>query len=366
MSDEDGRPELKPARPDAPESEGRPSYAPRLPWKWIILGVFGVAAVFASYFIRQGQRQEALRQQMLTLHHDRLTSVAERYLGFRRRLETWVIEAGAAGEPERYVDPRLNISGLRSGEGLYLRVPADFTGDPAQIEGAAMAMEQDGITRCLGIAPMSVRGLYEKGYFLTPEWVDSVRDEADMMRLRVLDDQLGRHIQVDAPVVLSMMQADWFMLVIERGEDRRDHPVDVYLWDLRRNQQLLRARIQGNGLLVPVRLRFEGTNPAPAQGHPQIRSGGAADCSIASQIRALAGGEAIDFASGAQLIEAAAREHEGAEGEGAEGEGAEGEGAEGEGAEGEGVSPAADEQGSDEQGPGATPSEPSPARAPAP
>jgi hypothetical protein len=370
MSDEDGRPELKPARPDAPESEGRPSYAPRLPWKWIILGVFGVAAVFASYFIRQGQRQEALRQQMLTLHHDRLTSVAERYLGFRRRLETWVIEAGAAGEPERYVDPRLNISGLRSGEGLYLRVPADFAGSPEQIEGAAMAMEQDGITRCLGIAPMSVRGLYEKGYFLTPEWVDSVRDEPDMMRLRVLDDQLGRHIQVDAPVVLSMMQADWFMLVIERGENRRDHPVDVYLWDLRRNQQLLRARIQGNGLLVPVRLRFEGVTPAPAPGRPQLRSGGAADCSIASQIRALAGGEAIDFESGAQLIDAAARE--GAEAEGAEAEGAEGQDAEGEDAEGEG-----DGEGATEGEPGETseegtpdeaepPAQPAPAGQPAP
>ena len=315
---DDERPPLEPARPDAPRGEG-PSYGPRFPWKWVLLGVGGIGAIFASYFIRQGQRQEALREDMLALHADQLSEVAERYLTFRQRIESYVREAGAAGEPETYVDPRLNISGLRSGEGLYLRLPADFTGDSEHIEGAARVMEPDAITRCLGLSPTSVRGLYEKGYFLTPDWVNEVRTEQEMMSLRVLDDQLGRHVQVDVPVVLSMLQADWFMLVIQQGESRRDAPVDVYLWDLRRNQQLLRARIQGRGLLVPVRLRFEGVNPAAAEGRPQVRSGGATDCSIASQIRALTGGDPIDFESGAAVIDAARRADEEAAAADAEG-----------------------------------------------
>ena len=254
---------------------------------------------------------------MLTLHESELSEVSERYLGFRRRLEELVMQAHEAGEPESWADPRLNISGLRSGEGLYLRIPADWADSSERIEGAALAMERDAITRCLGLAPASVRGLYEKGFFLTPEWVDQVRNEDSMMELRVLDDQLGRHIQVDAPVVLSMMQADWFLLVLQQGESRRDAPVDVYLWDLRRSRQLLRARIQGRGLLVPVRLRFEGTNPAPAPGRPDVRSGGATDCSIASQIRALTGGEPLDFESGAAVIEAAEEAEAEAEGESA-------------------------------------------------
>lgn len=307
--DEDGRPPLEPARPDAAESRGRPSYAPRLPWKWIVLGIAGIGALFATYYFRRGERQEALREQMLALLDQRdMSALSERYLGFRRKIEGWVMqaaEAGADGPPEEYVDPRLNISGLRSGEGLYLRVPADFANSAERIEGAAMAMEGDAITRCLGLAPMSARGLYEKGYFLTPEYEEQVREEPEMMELRVLDDQLGRHVQVDAPVVASMLQADWFLLVVQRGDNRRDHPVDVFLWDLRRDQLLLRSRIQGRGLLVPVRMRFEGVNTPRAPGRPAVQSGGAADCSIASQIRELAGQEAIDFESGEAVIEAA-------------------------------------------------------------
>lgn len=335
--------DLKPARPDVDEEVGK-AYAPRVPWKWLIFVIGGVGAMFTFYYVRQDRRQEALRDQMLTLHETQLSDLSERYLGYRRRIETWTTEAAEAGEPETWVDPRLNISGLRSGEGLYLRIPAEWADTPERIEGAALAMEQDAITRCMGIAPMSVRGLYEKGYFLTPEWVDQIREEPDMMQLRVFDDQLGRHIQVDAPVVVSMMQADWFMLILQQGENRRDAPVDVYLWDMRENRQLLRTRIQGRGLLVPVRLRFDGVNPAPAPGRPQIRSGGAHDCSIASQIRALTEGAPIEFDSGQQLIDAAARaaEEDAAAAEEAEGD-AEGAATEGEATEGEAEEPATEE-----------------------
>ena len=243
---------------------------------------------------------------LASLERTELTEIAERYLAYRRRIEELVQQAHEAGEPDNWADPRLNFEGLRSGEGLYLRIPADWADTSERIEGAALAMDRDAITRCLGISPMSVRGLYENGYFLTPEWADQISREQDLMQLRVLDDQLRRHILVDAPVVATMMQeARWFLLVLQQGENRRDHPVDVYLWDLRRNQQLLRARVQGRGLLVPVRLRFEGTTAPAAPGRPQVQSGGANDCSIASEIRALTGGAPIAFESGANVIEAA-------------------------------------------------------------
>jgi len=70
---------------------------------------------------------------------------------------------------------------------------------------------------------------------------------------------------------------------------------------------LLRARIQGRGLLVPVRLAFEGTRSAPAPGRSRVRSGGAADCSIASQIRAMTGNAPLEFQSGDAVIRHAAQ-----------------------------------------------------------
>ena len=279
---------LRPARPDAPDVDGR-AWAPRIPWKWIIAVVVGLGLVFGSYFTRRAQRQEALREQMLTLHERELTELSERYLAYQHRIEGLVREAAESGSPEAWADPRLNFGGLRAGEGLYLRVPLDWTDSSDRIEGAARGMEQDAITRCLSLSPMSVRGLYESGYFLTPEWVDSVRDEEDMMELRVLDDQLGRHIQVDAPVLISMMEADWFLLILETGESRRTSPVRVFLWDLQRNEQLLRAEVQATGVLVSARMQFEGVESSSAPGRQSAVSGGAADCSIASQIRELTG-----------------------------------------------------------------------------
>lgn len=307
------RPKLEPARPDAAEGRGKPAYAPKIPWKTISAVILGFAGIFTIYAVRQDSRKERLRAEMLAFHETELSEISERYLGFRRRIEELVRQAHEAGEPDNWADPRLNISRLRSGEGLYLRIPAEWADSSERIEGAARAMERDAITRCLGIAAMSMRGLYEKGFFLTPEWVDQVREEQDMMSLRVLEDQLGRYYQVDAPVVQSIMEAEWFLLVLQQGENRRDHPVDVYLWDLRHNQQILRARIQSRGLLVPVRLRFEGTYPRPAPGRPQVQSGGANDCSIASQIRALTGAEPLEFESGAAVIEAARAAEEEAE-----------------------------------------------------
>ena len=273
-----------------------------MPWKTVIAVILGVLGLFAFYRVRQDRRMEALRQQMLDLHEHQLNEIADRYMAYRRRIETLVIEAAEGGEPEPLA--RVNLAGLRSGEGLYLRLRGENATSGELIRSAALAMERDAITRCLGLTPMSLRGLYAQGDFLTPTWVEGLREEQDMMRLRVLEDQLGRHIQVDAPVVLSTMQADWFLLVIQRGENRRDYPVDVFLWDLRRDQQLLRARVQARGLLVPVRIRVGGqTRSAP--GRPQVRSGAANDCSIASQLRALTGSELVEFESGQEVIEAA-------------------------------------------------------------
>ncbi|MDQ3035035.1 MAG: hypothetical protein M3Y87_21690, partial [Myxococcota bacterium] len=335
MSDDDEKkPALKPARPDPDELEtGRPSYMPRLPWRWIV--IFGglLALVYGGYQLRERQRADALRTQILDTYDDNLSSLSERYVGFRQRLERWTAEAAQAGEPEQWVDPRLRISGLHSGDGIYLRLTAEQAESPERIAEAALAMEQDALVRCLGIAPASARGLYGTGDFLTPDWRDQVTASSDFMRLRVLDEQLARNMEVDVPVVASMLGAEYFLLVVQQGNNRRDAPVDVFLWDLREERQLLRARIRANGILLPVRLRFDGVPQAPRpDGRAELFSGGAHDCSIAAQIKALTGEAPMTIGSGAQLEErmretdaaAAAAAAEGEEGAAAAPEGDEG------------------------------------------
>lgn len=334
-------PRLSPARASADTDQESEGYLPKVPWAWLLGGLGLVVAFVAVYRIRDSQRTEALREQLLTTHTTELGDLTTRYRGFRERIERWTIEAAEAGEPERWVDPRLRIAGLHGGasggsEGIYLRALADFATTPEGIEASALSMETDALTRCLGIAPASARSLYESGQFLMPTFVDGIRDETDLLRLRLYDEQMANAIASDVPVLGTLMSAQYFLLVIQQGENRRDAPVDVYLWDLRTEQQLLRARFQGHGVLIPVRIdrMLPGVDmPPPPDGRPRTDSGGAHDCSIAAQIKGLTGEAPVSVGAGTA---AALREGEAApEGE-TEGEPAgEGEPEAGAAAEGE-------------------------------
>ncbi len=291
-SDAAGEPGLSPAQPEPEELRTRPVYMPKIPWLAVLAVLAAIFGGYSMFQARQAQHADELRRQLLTTQETQLADVSARYQAFRSRLERWTMEAAAAGEPEEHVDPRLRIAGLHDGHGLYLRVRASDAGSAEAIARGALSMEQDAITRCLGIAPDSARGLYEHGDFLMPEWTEQLEAERDFLRLRVMDEQLARHITADVPVVATMMQAEYFLLVIQQGENRRDAPVDVYLWDMASEAQLLAARVQADGVLLPVRIRtvLPDAPEAPRPEHaPSMTSGGAHDCSIASQIKALTG-----------------------------------------------------------------------------
>jgi hypothetical protein len=285
-------PALTPAQPEPEELATRPSYMPRLPWIAGLALVITMVTGYSFYQAREAQRADELRRQLLTTHHEQLAEISERYQQYRSRLERWTMEAAAAGEPEHYVDPRLRISGLHDGSGLYLRIRASDAATPESIARGALSMEEDALTRCLGIAPDSARGLYEHGDFLMPEWADAIERERDFLHLRVMDEQLARHITADVPVISTMMQARYFLLVLQQGDNRRDAPVDVFLWDIASETRLLAARIQADGVLLPVSIRSmvpEAPEAPSPSTPPSMTSGGAHDCSIAAQIKALTG-----------------------------------------------------------------------------
>jgi hypothetical protein len=281
-------PRLRPARPDLRDDESA-AYMPRLPWRWILLGTLSVATVTAGFMIKEQHKAEALRSQLVQVHEQELAEPARRYVEFREKLEKLIMQA-AEGEPETFADKRLHIPGLRSGKGLYMRIRADQASDPKQIEKAALTMEPDVIASCMGLAPASARGLWEKGQFLMPGWLEEQREEDRVMHLRVADETLARHIRADLPAVLNLIRSDWFLLVLQHGEDRRSAPVDVFLWDLRRDKALLSTRVQSRGVLLGARIRSQGKLVAgPGPDNDRLTQGSANDCSIASQVKQLAG-----------------------------------------------------------------------------
>lgn len=276
---------LVPARPE-PDAE-RPAYMPRIAWPWVLFGVLGVATLTGGYLLKERARAGDLRAQILRVHEYELAEPAQRYRAFRDKLENWILRA-AWSRPREYVDPRLRITGLRAGSGLYLRLYARDARTRRDIAEGARSMDADAIPSCLGLAPTSARGVWEKGEFLTAKWADQVRKEQSVMRLRVIDEMLARGIRSDLPGVLALTGSQWFMLVLQAGETRRDHPVDVFLWDVRRDELLLRSRLQARGLLVPMHIAVAGAPPG-ARAPQALTTGGATDCSIASQLKALTG-----------------------------------------------------------------------------
>jgi hypothetical protein len=293
-ADKPAKPRLAAARPAAAEESA--AYLPRIPWRFVILGAISVITVVAGYTLSERKKADALRSQIVQVHEQQLAEPARRYLAFRQKLEKW-IGAAAARPPDRYADTRLRITGLHSGKGLYLRMPAKAAGSAKTIAAAAKAMDADLIASCLGLSPASARGLWEKGDFLDPQWLASARKDTGVMKLRVTDEVLARHIRADLPAVLNMLRTDWFLLALEQDDNRHVGPVDVFLWDVRSGDQLLRGRVQASGVLLSAHIASAGANN-PRQALPDDPRGmTAGDCSLAAEIKQLAGLPAVTVES---------------------------------------------------------------------
>lgn len=286
--------ELKPARPEVSGNEPK-SYMPRLPWRWIAgIGSFVVLSIGTCH-IRDQQETDALRVSVRKAYNEQLSPVAKRYQDIVAKVRADIAGAAAQPEAQTYIDPRLKIDSLGASKGLYLRVPASAVQTPEQIVAASADQFPDAIGRCLGLSPQPVPELLSRGGFLEKEWITRA-DEADsVLKLRVVAEELRQRSERDLPFLVEAVTAQWFLLVLERGDNRRSAPVDAYLWDLRENKLLLSTRAKGTGSLVAARIAVGGAKPGNYASGAQ--TGAAQDCSIASQLRALAGESPITFES---------------------------------------------------------------------
>lgn len=271
---------LKPARIDDEETQ---SYAPRFPLKVLVPLALLLVGGIAAYVVRENAKADALRTELLARYDAELEKPAADAHAFRARIEGWVKEAAAEEPPTMFAEPDFALSSLENADGLYLRIHEKNASDSEAIRGAAIAMSPDAITKCLGLSPLSLRGMYTHGAFLEPEFRQRIETADGMMRLRVVEDELSRHIHRDLSLVSSLMESRYFLLVVERGENRRDAPVDVFLWDLVEKRLRFRTRVEASGVLLPVRIAMGGAKRSARR--PAVDSGGATDCSIASKVK---------------------------------------------------------------------------------
>ena len=278
--------ELKPARPEVTGNDGK-GYMPSLPWRWMAgVGVFLTLSIGTCH-IRDKQETEALRSTVLHAYDDQLSGVAKRYQELVEKIRSDTAGAAARPEASTYVDPRLKLDALGSSKGLYLRVPASAVQDEKQIASASAEVLPDAIGRCLGLAPQPVAELFTRGAYLEKDWMDRAKEADSVLKLRVVAEELRQRSERDLGFLAEAVTAQWFLLILERGDNRRAAPVDAYLWDLRSNKLLLSARVKAAGSLVAARINVTGVKPGNYASGAQ--TGAAQDCSIAAQLRALSG-----------------------------------------------------------------------------
>jgi hypothetical protein len=277
---------LVPARPHA--ADDARAYMPRIPWHFVALGTLTLLVVMGGYYFKQRQKAEQLRDQMIQVYEVELSEAREAYTKLRDKLDGLIVSA-AATDPKNFGDAPLKLASLRNGNGLYLRLPLSAAKTRDGIATAAKLAEPDHIASCLGLSPASARGVYEKGEFLTAAYLKKLKEQTDVLHLRVEDEMLSRKIRADLPSVLGLGRSDWFMLVLEEGEDRTDAPVRVFVWGLQHGELLFRARVQAEGMLLTTRILSKGTENAPPIEGSKVRRG-ANDCSIAGKLKALSEG----------------------------------------------------------------------------
>ncbi len=285
--------DLRPARPDV-ENE-RPAYMPKVAWKWIFgVGSFMAMSV-AVYQIREHQEANVLREDLVNARNKELAPIIKQYESVSEKVRRLTREAARKPRTETVVDPRLRLDALGSGKGLYLRLTESQIPQAGNLDEVEFDPAPDAIGRCLGLDPVPAGEVLARGSFLSDEWFKQVEAAGSVMRLRVVAEELRQRSERDLPFVVDAIDAQWFMLVIERGETRRTGPVDVYLWDLRNDELLLQTRTEASGALVAARIAVEGVKPGHYPSGAQ--TGAAQDCSIASQLRQATGAEVVTFAS---------------------------------------------------------------------
>jgi hypothetical protein len=275
--------DLVPARYQA---DARRTFAPNRRWGLVALVLGSIVGFFAIQIYGRYRAREALREELLARYAAEASPTAAEVGVFVERLNRWVSEAGREGaNPTTFATDGFRWSEMHDWRGLYLRIEAEDTLTDAAIAASAREMGRDAITRCLGVSPVSARGLYELAQFLEPAWVEAIRTEEDTMTLRVLEDEMNRRLLRDVPLVRSMLRSHYFLLVVTRG-GRWVGTVDAYVYDLERDALLMSTRTRASGRLLPVRIG-EGRGPWPSE--LDLGRSGAQDCSIAGNLRAVAG-----------------------------------------------------------------------------
>jgi hypothetical protein len=286
---------MEPSELTPAEFEGAPRnrYRPGLPWRRIGFVVLVAALIVGAYLWRQKVRADALRERIHAMHAERVAPVLEALEITSADLRQKALSA-KSGAAIRLVEAEVAPSSLHDHEVVYLHVLAPELRSEETLGVAIDTEREDAVGACLGLDLVPLSSLSEVPEVLTAKWLARSSETNDMRRLSVREEQLRRAIDRELPSLTDRVPADYFLLLVVQGQSRLEDPVDIFLWDLRKDALVLRSRTENRGKLLTVRSRI---GPEPEAALAEDDPIAVADCSIAAHIKAQLGEPTMDLAS---------------------------------------------------------------------
>jgi hypothetical protein len=249
--------------------------------RWTVqAGLLAGAAVLGgllAHTIMSERELRADRQVLLSRQRAVQATLGAEWTPLRDRLEADVLEA-AGPYPGDHVEPEARKGDFRTQPGLYLRMRVADARDATTVRKVAADAKKDAFTGCLLREPneRGVRGEIDGGAFseqpwnlgqayaatriLTDEWVQSLKDADEDLRMRVFKEQYEKAVRDEIPFAIEIVKrAAFFLLVLDEDSPEAApladagrtpeealqlvaHPTRVFLFQLADNKQTLRLR----------------------------------------------------------------------------------------------------------------------------
>lgn len=263
-------------------------FLPTIKWRFWI-PVLAVVIAFPAVWLTLRHRElEARRAELLREHASLTGALAPRYNAERDRIETVILQSVGPWQGALR-DPGFTWEALTREPVLYARTRLGEIHDRGDLAASVRHRYADQLLPCLGLELSWARELLDKGAFLRPSYVDNVRGADSPERISALRVDLRGRLQRDGAFIEQSLSRRYLMLAVDEGRTPVEGPTRVYVYDLTDGKALLRARGEGNDLVL-VPFRIAGV-PAPPRGTSPGRVPNVSqhDCAVANTVRSAMG-----------------------------------------------------------------------------
>jgi hypothetical protein len=267
---------------------GELDFLPSVNWRFWGPILFVLLAFPSVWFYLRHRELEARRAELLREHATLTGALAPRYVAVRDRIETVVLQSVGPWQGSLR-DPNLTWEALTREPVLYARTRLGEIHDRTDLAASVRHRYADQLMACLGIEFAWGREFLDKGAFLRPAYVDNVRGADTPERISALRADLRGRLQRDSAFLEQALSHRYLVLAVDEGRTPVEGPTRVYVFDLSDGRSLLRARGEGNDLVL-VPFRIAGL-PAPQRGASpgRIPNVSQHDCAVANSVRSAIG-----------------------------------------------------------------------------